>query len=143
MPLTRLEHCLPLLTYPHWPKATHDTSRTGLTNVCRKTAPAEPCVHPSVLQLASCQQALFMPSITPADEMWCLWPAKSVAICFKQIRQARLGDHNGWSVLSSRDRLLLLYFTFFSLCLGQVQGVSPLLPSLRQGLAFGDLESHR
>lgn len=91
VPLMRLEHCPPLLTYhPHWPKATRDTSGTRLTNVHRKTAPAGPCVHPSFLQGASCQRALFTPSITSADEMWCLWPAKSF-ISFKQTQQAGLG----------------------------------------------------
>lgn len=142
LPLMWLEHCPPLLTYhPRWPKATRDTSRTRLTNVHHKTAPAGPCVHPSFLQGASCQQALFMPSITPADEMWCLWPAKSFD-CFKQTQQARLGTITDAGA-GFQGTPASIIFLFLPLCLGQVQGVGPLLPSLRQGSALGDQESHR
>ena len=145
-PFVWLQRCLTLLTYrPHCPRVICDTSRTGLTNGSWKGPVPCPSPLPSGRLLSV---ALFMPSITSADEL-CLSGQQShflLEVASAGRAGGRDGCHSPWvrpiclnkpRALSSRNTC----FCWFSLRL--VSWTSsrghPFLSSLEQGSASGDL----
>lgn len=135
-----LEHHLPLLTYhPQWPEDSRDISRTRLTNGHRKTAQLGPVSIPPSFRGLLVSRHYLCPQFH--QQMKC-------GVCDQlshSFASSRLSRQDWGTVMNAcaefQGTPAPIIFSF--LRLGQVQGLGPLLPSLRQGSALGALETHR